>query len=104
MQRLFEEGRHRIEAELDLVKLMRNLRNMKLLMSNSLMSKKLKFDILHSYKNFINIDSDFSSDPSEHHTESLNKFFAAESQGTVDSSLISANLRQKSKRKRQKWA
>ena len=90
MQRLYEEGQDRIETELDLVKLMKNLRNMKVLMRNSLMNKQVKFDILHSYKNLINLDSDLGSDHSDPLTEIAEN---EEEGGTVDPRKISANLR-----------
>ena len=100
MQRLYEEGQDRIETELDLVKLMKNLRNMKVLMRNSLMNKQVKFDILHSYKNLINLDSDLGSDHSDPLTEIAEK---EEEGGTIDPRKISANLRQKSRAKLLKW-
>jgi len=58
-------GSDRIEAELNIVKVIRALRNIKILMRNSLMSKKVKFEITHAGKNLINIDSGDSSSPSE---------------------------------------
>ena len=41
-KRLYEIGAERIESELNLVKIMKDLRNIKILMKNSLMSKRVK--------------------------------------------------------------
>ena len=54
-------GADRIEAELNIVKVIRALRNIKILMRNSLMSKQVKYEIKHVEKNLINIDSNDSS-------------------------------------------
>ena len=58
---MYEDGTQRIEAELNIVKVIRALRNIKILMRNSLMSKRVKYEIKHAEKNLINIDSSDSS-------------------------------------------
>ena len=58
LQKLFEEGNDRLEKEFNMVKLIRNLRNIKILMKNSFMSEKIKYEIKHSDFNLINLSSD----------------------------------------------
>ena len=62
--RLYKKGKERIEDELDIVKLMKDLRHMKILLKNSLMSKKMQFDIIHAEKNIIDVSVDSSEDDS----------------------------------------
>jgi hypothetical protein len=56
--KLLREGRKRIEKELDIVKIMKSLRDIKLLMKNSLMTPDIKFQVAHCEKNFIDIELD----------------------------------------------
>ena len=56
--KLLREGRKRIEKELDIVKIMKSLRDIKLLMKNSLMTPDIKYQVVHSEKNFIDIELD----------------------------------------------
>jgi hypothetical protein len=56
--KLLNEGRKRIEKELDIVKIMKSLRDIKLLMKNSLMTQEIKYQVAHSEKNFIDIELD----------------------------------------------
>jgi len=56
--KLLREGRKRIEKELDIVKIMKSLRDIKLLMKNSLMTPEIKYQVAHSEKNFIDIELD----------------------------------------------
>jgi len=57
-QRLYEKGQEKIESELDIVRLTKNLRYMKILLRNSLMSRRVKFDIMHQEKNLIDVSND----------------------------------------------
>ena len=59
--KLYEKGQERIESELDIVKIIRSIRNMKVLLKNSFMDEEIKYKILHSKKNLINIDETLSS-------------------------------------------
>ena len=56
--RLLNEGRKRIEKELDIVKILKSLRDIKILMKNSLMTPEIKYQIAHCEKNFIDIEID----------------------------------------------
>ena len=56
--KLIHEGKKRIEKELDIVKIMKSLRDIKLLMKNSLMTPDIKYQVAHSEKNFIDIEMD----------------------------------------------
>jgi hypothetical protein len=40
---LYEKGQDRIDTELDIVKIMKSLRNMKILMKNSFMDGEVKY-------------------------------------------------------------
>ena len=60
---LYEKGQDRIDTELDIVKIMKSLRNMKILMKNSFMDGEVKYQITHAKKNLLNIDT--SSDDEE---------------------------------------
>ncbi len=57
-KKLYKEGANRIEANLDIVKIVNNLRMLKILMKNSLMSPEIKFSLNHSHKKYINLDED----------------------------------------------
>ena len=48
-----------------MVKIIKNLRNMKILMENSMMSKKIKYEIKHSQKNIIDLSDTQSEDEDE---------------------------------------
>ena len=55
-QKLFKEGKLRIEKDLNIIKLVRNLKRLKILMKSSLMTKQVKFQIAHNIKNCIDLD------------------------------------------------
>jgi hypothetical protein len=63
-QRLYDKGQERIEEQLDIVKLLRNLKDMNILLKSSLMSKKVLFDIQHAENYLIDVDHS-SSESSE---------------------------------------
>ena len=62
---MIDEAQDRLEKELNIIKIIHSLRNMKVLMKNSLMSEKVKFELAHSNKNFIDLDASSSSDSSD---------------------------------------
>lgn len=55
--KMYERGQGRIESELNIVKIMKSVRNMKILMRHSFMDDEIKYQISHSKKNLINIDT-----------------------------------------------
>ena len=57
-------GSDKIEDELDVVKIMNDLRNLKILLKNMCMTKDVKDKIRHTGKNIIELDSE-SSDSSQ---------------------------------------
>lgn len=65
LNHLFDETQSRLETELDIVKLIRNIRNSKNLLQNSLMNSEIKFQLAHTKKNFINIDTCSSEDEAD---------------------------------------
>ena len=83
--KLYEKGQDRIDSELDIVKIMRSLRNLKILMRHSFMDEEVKYQISHARKNLLNIDtsSDDETDAvdpdlhQEHHHDDLPKSCAS---------------------------
>lgn len=53
---LFDETQNRIKKELDVVKLITSMRNMKTFLKSTSMNEEIRFKIRHSKKNWINID------------------------------------------------
>lgn len=54
---LFDCTQARLKQELDIVKLVRNTRNSKSLLKNSLMSPEIKRRLSHTDKNLVDIDT-----------------------------------------------
>ena len=65
LQLMYEESAERIDAELDIVKMLRDLRNFKILLTNTMMDKSTKFEIAHSDKNLIKLDTSDEDDDGE---------------------------------------
>lgn len=61
---MLHEGKRRIEKELDIVKIMKSIRNVKILMKNSLLSPDVKFQIAHAEKNLIDLETSEESSSS----------------------------------------
>ena len=77
LQILKEKGAGKIEAELNIVKIMNYLRNFKVVLKNSLMTKDVMEKIKHTGKNLIELDSSSSSaaeisEESQEHSEQEN--------------------------------
>ena len=64
--KLYYIAEERINKEMNMVKLIKGLRNIKILMKNSMMSKDVRFQLEHVDKNVINLDT--SSDDSQKDT------------------------------------
>ena len=60
LTRLMELGHKKMEGELNVVKILNDLRNLKILLKNVLMTKEIKDKISHTGKNLIDIDSESS--------------------------------------------
>ena len=56
--RLYKKAQDRIENELDVIKIVKHIRELKILAKNSLMNIMTRFQIDHSNKNVINMQSD----------------------------------------------
>jgi len=63
---MYNLTKSKLENELNIVKLVKNLRNQKILAKNSLLSKEVKNQITHYEKNLLNLEdeSDFDSEAS----------------------------------------
>ena len=57
LKRLFDEGERRIESELNVVKVIKSLKKLKILIKNSMMDENVKLQIEHNKKNVINLES-----------------------------------------------
>ena len=56
-KKLYEEGEDKIESELNIVKIMKTLRDMKILLKGTLMNDVgTKFQVKHAAKNILNLD------------------------------------------------
>lgn len=58
MNLLYKLGKKRMRSELNISKLVKNLRNLKILIKNSFLNDKISYMIYHSLKNTLDIDSD----------------------------------------------
>jgi len=60
---MYESGSDRLDEELDIVKIIRNLKNLRILMKSHIITKKkaLMYQIIHDDKNVINLDQTYSS-------------------------------------------
>ena len=57
MTRSQKEEEKKINKEMNMVKLIKGLRNIKILMKNSMMSKEVRKQLMHVDKNVINLDT-----------------------------------------------
>ena len=73
MQKLYEEGEDRIDTELDIVKIMKGVRDAEVMLKSSVMDNEAQFQIQHAEKNYINIDDtdEESSDDYDYKEEML---------------------------------
>lgn len=55
--KLYDKAYAQIQNELDLKRLMKNVRNLKLIMKNSMLTPEVKYQLLHMEKNVINVDT-----------------------------------------------
>lgn len=55
-QKIDEDGSQRIDKDLNIIKLVKNLKRIKILVKSRLMTRDIKFKIAHSSKNCINVD------------------------------------------------
>jgi len=55
---LIKEGEEKLDNDLDIVFLIKSIRNLNIFMKNTLKSKRTKFEIEHSNKNCIDLDGD----------------------------------------------
>lgn len=58
LQKLYQIGSEKIESSLDMVKIIRNLRNLEILFKNSILTPEFKKLLEHSKKNVINLDDE----------------------------------------------
>ena len=63
--KLYHQGVERLNKSLDIVSIIYELRNFKILMENSVLTDEVKESILHSKNNLIILDEDVSSSISD---------------------------------------
>ena len=85
IQKLFQEGRLRIEKDLNVIKLIKSIKEMRILMKNSMMTPEIRFKVAHSTKNCINLDSEGS----DHSEEDNFTFEDSEDEESCESNSIS---------------
>ena len=68
LEKLVDLGTNKIEEELNVVKIMNDLRNLKIMLKHSIMTKELKKKIKLTGKNIIDLDTS-SDDSSKHDSE-----------------------------------
>ena len=74
-QKMYMLTKKKLNKELNIIKLIKNLRNQKILAKNSLLTNEVKAQINHQEKNLLNLEdtSDFdSNDPSSEESEVVN--------------------------------
>lgn len=71
--RLKQRGAEKINKELNILKIIKSLRDMKILMKSKMLDKETKFEIAHSRKNIIDIDEPTSSDDGDQDEKELKK-------------------------------
>lgn len=55
--KLYDKAYKQIQNELDLKRLMKNMRNLKLVMKNSMLTPEVKYQLAHMEKNVLNVDT-----------------------------------------------
>ena len=74
MLKVLNEGKERIEKELNIVKIMKSVRDIKILMKHYMMSTDVRFQVAHSVKNFIDIEIDSDEEiKNEHEMKDMKK-------------------------------
>ena len=64
LEKLYDATIDRFDEETNIVKIMKNLRDMKTLQENSVMDESMKFSIAHHMKNYIDLDTTQSEEES----------------------------------------
>jgi hypothetical protein len=65
IQRLFERGQERLEKEMDIIKMIKSLRNIKIFLKSKLLDPRTNMKIKHHLKNLISVDTSSESSSSE---------------------------------------
>jgi len=60
-KKLYRIGENRIEKELNIVKIMKNIKDIKICLRNSIMDDRVKFEIGHTNKKVIDVDDTHNS-------------------------------------------
>ena len=75
LKKLYDTGYHKIKENLDIVKIMKDLSNIKIVMEHSLMTNEIKSALQHQKENVIFIDSEDEFKPGdEENEESVSSF------------------------------
>lgn len=77
-QQIYNETGDKIETELNIIKIIKNLKDIKILMKYSLLTKELKHQIRHSEKYLIDLDAEIEEEPDESDIETSLSFIEEE--------------------------
>ena len=75
LTKLYELGESKIEKELDIIWIMNTLRNVKIILRNSMMSDEVVEQMKHTKKNLINLDTshELSSNSADENFQDINE-------------------------------
>ena len=77
LKRLYDNGSDRLEKELSIERVMKNIRDMKILINSKFMTEEERFKIEHNYKNVIDLEVTESSGESSEFSDSEEEKAAA---------------------------
>ena len=70
LQKLYEQGQDKLEGEMNIVKIIRNLKFLRILMKKYVADEQMQFDIRHNPKNVIDLDAPSEQDEPENSNNS----------------------------------
>ena len=56
LKKLLKKGREKLHEEVDIIKILKELRDLKVIIKHSLMNPEIKFQIQHTEENLIDLD------------------------------------------------
>jgi hypothetical protein len=65
LRRLYQKSQEKIEQQMDITKILENIKDAKIFMKQKFLNKTELFNIEHNNRNLIRLDSSFSEETSE---------------------------------------
>ena len=84
--RLFNQGKDKIQYELNIIKIIKNLKDLRILVKNKFLDDETRLQIKHNQKNIINIEStssDNSDDGHHHHCQEQEEPIIVDNQSSM---------------------